>query len=256
MRAVNSVVFAPGGETLASGSSDGTVRVWRASDGELLFTLEHPAGVNSVAFAPDGLLLASGAEDGIVRLWKAGDATVLQPVPLQFLTQSDMDALFGTGNWFCFPDGEKGVGVRILPGNFTVQPPLFYIDTWVGRYAVGQTSPGLTGATAELDGRLPRNECPSFQQEALVAWVAARAADTQPLSKVRLDDLFGGGNWECLPDHASGIQVKRLSSSLTVQYPCAVVDVRDAKYGVGDVAPGGERVTVWLANPVPQDECP
>jgi WD40 repeat protein len=71
------VVYSPHGETLASASMDGTVRVWDASDGKLLHKLEgHKGPVWGVAYSPDGALLATGGDDGTVRLWdaKTGEA--------------------------------------------------------------------------------------------------------------------------------------------------------------------------------------
>ena len=70
---VHGVAFSPDGQTLASGSWDNTVRLWRVSDGILLRTLEgHTDPVLSVAFSPDGQTLASGSRDKTVRLWKSG----------------------------------------------------------------------------------------------------------------------------------------------------------------------------------------
>jgi WD40 repeat protein/predicted Ser/Thr protein kinase len=78
---VNSVALSPilsnlspqGGseEMLASGSADGTIRLWLVSTGVELLTLTgHSDSVSSVAFSPDGQLLASGSADNTIKLWQ------------------------------------------------------------------------------------------------------------------------------------------------------------------------------------------
>ena len=80
---VSSVAFSPDGQTLASGSKDNTVRLWRVSDGALLQTLTgHSRAVWSVAFSPDGQTLASGSMYN-VRLWQVEDGALLQTLEWQ-----------------------------------------------------------------------------------------------------------------------------------------------------------------------------
>ena len=58
------------GKLLASGGTDGTVRVYRADDGLPLAAYSgHDRSVRAVAFAPAGDALYSGGEDGTVRRW-------------------------------------------------------------------------------------------------------------------------------------------------------------------------------------------
>ena len=64
---VHSVAFSSDG-TLASGSGDGTVKLWDVATHQDIGTLHHGGWVRSVAFSSDGTL-ASGSEDGTVKLW-------------------------------------------------------------------------------------------------------------------------------------------------------------------------------------------
>jgi WD40 repeat protein len=66
------VAVAPDGTWLASGSSDGTVRIWDTATGQARATLKgHGGRVRSVAVAPDGTWLATGSDDNTVRIWDA-----------------------------------------------------------------------------------------------------------------------------------------------------------------------------------------
>ena len=76
---VDSVAFAPDGNTLVSGSSDNTIKLWDARSGEVLRTLDgHANEVRSVAFAPDGKTLASGSYDNTIKLWSARSGDLLR----------------------------------------------------------------------------------------------------------------------------------------------------------------------------------
>ncbi|MBP5976887.1 ribosome assembly protein 4, partial [Brasilonema sp. CT11] len=67
---VNSVAFSPDGKTLASGSSDNSIKLWDVATGKQLKTLEgHSSSVKSVAFSADGKTLASGSSDNSIKLW-------------------------------------------------------------------------------------------------------------------------------------------------------------------------------------------
>jgi WD40 repeat protein len=69
---VDSVVFSSDGRTLASGSADGTARVWDVAThkqlGPPLTASTLP--VTSVALSPDGRTLAVGGDYGAVELWE------------------------------------------------------------------------------------------------------------------------------------------------------------------------------------------
>jgi WD40 repeat protein len=76
---VNAVAFSHDAARLASASNDDTVKIWDASSGACLQTLEgHSNTVKSVAFSHDSAQLASASYDRTIRIWDASSGACLQ----------------------------------------------------------------------------------------------------------------------------------------------------------------------------------
>lgn len=81
---VDTVIFSPDGQRIAAGAHDDTARVWRVSDGALIWEFTgHPGPVRVVAFSPDLALLATAGEYGSVRLWRISDGALVHSIEVQ-----------------------------------------------------------------------------------------------------------------------------------------------------------------------------
>ncbi len=86
---VISVAFSPDGSLLASGSTNGTVRLWKVADGSLTNTAkDHKARVSKVFFSPDGQAFFSASWDGTVRMLNVSDGKLIR----SFLGEAVIDA--------------------------------------------------------------------------------------------------------------------------------------------------------------------
>ncbi|MCC3469545.1 MAG: hypothetical protein JGK37_27225 [Microcoleus sp. PH2017_06_SFM_O_A] len=76
---IRSVAFSYSGKIVASGSVDGTVRIWDIRTGECLKILQgHTSRINSVAFSSNGKIIAACCRDGTIIIWDAGTGECLK----------------------------------------------------------------------------------------------------------------------------------------------------------------------------------
>ena len=77
---VSCVAFAPGGAEVATGSADGTVRLWSVPEGtqRRVLSATGMGAVLTVAFSADGKLLAAAGEDRVIRVWELKTGRVVR----------------------------------------------------------------------------------------------------------------------------------------------------------------------------------
>jgi WD40 repeat protein/predicted Ser/Thr protein kinase len=95
---VSNLAFSPDGSTVASGSMDGTIRLWNATNGSPRAQLPgHMQETTDVAFSPDGRTLASVSLGESLKFWHL-------PTLREIYSESMPDA----GMWLRFsPDGAR-----------------------------------------------------------------------------------------------------------------------------------------------------
>jgi WD40 repeat protein len=76
---LQAVALSDNGKYLASGSADGTLRIYDEVSRRLLRSfVGHTRLVSSIAFSPDSLLAASGSYDHTIKLWNVADGMLVR----------------------------------------------------------------------------------------------------------------------------------------------------------------------------------
>ena len=76
---INALAFTSNGKMLASGSDDGTIRLWDASTGTEMLNLSSEK-TQTLAFSANRKMLASGSKDGKIHLWDITTGKQLSPL--------------------------------------------------------------------------------------------------------------------------------------------------------------------------------
>jgi len=71
-----SISFSPDGKRIASGDSDGSLRIWEALTGQEIMTIKaHEMPIHCIAFSPDGGCIVSASGDCTSKIWDAMKGT-------------------------------------------------------------------------------------------------------------------------------------------------------------------------------------
>jgi len=139
-RDIYSLSVSPDGKYLASGSFDGTTRIWDTATWKLQQSLPgHATWVGAVAFSPDGKYLASGGMDGQIQIWELETGSNLQTLVAP--QKGVLSLVFS-------PDGQYLAG-----GGIDTQIYIYATQSWETLHILQEHAGGVAGLDFSADNQ-------------------------------------------------------------------------------------------------------
>ena len=140
------VAFSPDGTTLATGSLNGAIRIWRS--GEFIRPVTslrgHENGLLALAYSNDGKYLASSGQDATVRLWHL-DAPSTDPVLLEN-GSTPINSLDFDADGHILAGSSNGAGIKLWQVDKPDTAPVVIADGEYWRVAFSSDGKRLASA--------------------------------------------------------------------------------------------------------------